>query len=530
MRPPVVPWPVLAILLMLLLAAPVLAAGGSPGSGNSAGGEGAAGTGGQSSAMSGSSFSGVATVSGPATSGNQGGGDPDEGSPANSATDSSSNSFSGSPGISNGGDSQPQGGPDSGDGTNEAGSVGKSGQDPTENSPPSMPAASNGANSMETDSPGGTQQQSRESPADETNGAEMSSLDGGSGGSPEQRGTRVQARGGDEVPGQGNQAGSPGVTNQAGSPDRTNPDSVRGSDYPPGWSCARAGTLAAIPVPGSASTGTPVATGATLPPGTTGMRGRGQGAENRPALPPGHVPYGEVPYGHIPYGPNPVETAVSSVPSTSEDPRRVTRHRTGQQAAIEVAHEEPRSTTAFPLLFPPLLPLGYRRIFGKNVLANPSRKLIHDHICRHPGTDLNGITAACDMNRETVRYHIRQLIAYRKITSLSADGNTRYFQNHGLFSMRDQMVIHHLEKGTTGEILRYIASHQGATRQDLAEYLGIAGPTVSRHLATLAREGLVITKKEGKFLRCELGTDVILPGSMKRLEIPEPEQGTCTGS
>jgi len=96
--------------------------------------------------------------------------------------------------------------------------------------------------------------------------------------------------------------------------------------------------------------------------------------------------------------------------------------------------------------------------------------------------------------------------------------------------VRDQMVIHHLEKGTTGEILRYISEHRGSTRQDIAEYLGVAGPTVSRHLATLAREGLVITKKEGKFLRCELGTDVILPGSPIRPEIPEPPQGACTGS
>jgi DNA-binding IclR family transcriptional regulator len=92
------------------------------------------------------------------------------------------------------------------------------------------------------------------------------------------------------------------------------------------------------------------------------------------------------------------------------------------------------------------------------------------------------------------------------------------------------MVIHHLEKGTSGEILRYISEHHGSTRQDIAEYLGIAGPTVSRHLATLASEGLVQTKREGKFLRCYLGTDVILPGSLVLQEGPEPQQGTCTGS
>ncbi len=366
----------------------------------------------------------------------------------------------------------------------------------------------------------GTQQQAREGPVVETNGAKMDPMAGNSGRSPEQRGTQVQARNGEEGTTEGNQAGSGAGANS---------NSVRGAEYAPGWSYARAGTLAVTPVPASTSTGTPEADGSTVPPGTPGMRGRGQGAGNRPTLPPGHVPYGEVPYGHVPYGPNPAATTVSSAQSSSEEPRRVTRHRTSLQAAVDVPEEEARSPAAFPLIFPPLLPLGYRRIFGKNVLANSSRKHIYDHICGHPGTDLNGITEACGMNRETVRYHLRQLTAYRKITLLSADGNTRYFQNHGLFSMRDQMVIHHLEKGTTGEILRYIASHQGATRQDLAEYLGIAGPTVSRHLATLVREGLVITKKEGKFLRCELGIDVILPGTLIRSESQEPPQGTCAG-
>jgi DNA-binding transcriptional ArsR family regulator len=511
MRPPVVPWPVLAILLVLLLVAPVLAAGGSPGSGNSAGGEGAAGTGGQFSATSGSSLSGVATVSGPATSGNQGGGTPDGGSLVNSATDSSSSPLSGSPGaLSHEGTSQPQGSPDSGEGTDETVFVGKYGQDSRGSPLDAKGAEANGGNSAETDSMSGMQQQAREGPVAETNGAEMAPMTGNAGRSPGQGGTQVQARGGEEVTAEGTRAGSGAGTNS---------NSIRGAGYVPGWSYARAGTLTETPVPAR-----------DVSPGTPGTRGRGQGAENRPALPPGHVPYGEVPYGHVPYGPNPAATTVSSAQSTSEEPRRTTRHRTSFQAATDVPEEETGSTTAFPLIFPPLLPLGYRRIFGKNVLANSSRKHIYDHICRHPGTDLNGITAACGMNRETVRYHLRQLTAYHKITLLSADGNTRYFENHGLFSMRDQMVIHHLEKGTTGEILRYISAHRGSTRQDIAEYLGIAGPTVSRHLATLVREGLVITRKEGKFLRCELGTDVILPGSLVRSESQEPQQGTCAGS
>ena len=320
----------------------------------------------------------------------------------------------------------------------------------------------------------------------------------------------MQARSGEAVAAEGTKAGPGSGLQSAGGHE---------AGYAPGWSGAGAGTV----------TDASVLVGDTGA-GSQGMKGRGQGGANMPEPLPGHVPYGEVPFGHVPYGPNPAASAVPSPSPASDEPRRAPRPRNGQQASIEVTGEGPGIPAAFPLIFPPILPLGYRRVFGKNVLANPSRKLIYDHICRHPGTSLNGITETCGMNRETARYHLKQLAASHKVTLLSADGNTRYFQNHGLFSKRDQLVIHHLEKGTSGEILRYISDHDGSTRQDIAEYLGIAGPTVSRHLATLAREGLVLTKKEGKFLRCYLGRDVILPGSRVLLDGSEPQQGTCTGS
>ena len=166
----------------------------------------------------------------------------------------------------------------SGDGAHEGVFVEKSDQNPGGNPSLSSSAEAHGGHSMEPDSGGGIPQQVQEGPAGEPNGAKVDPLTGNAGRIPDQRSTQVQTRGGEEVTEQGNQAGSL---------DRTNSDSVRGSGYAPGWSYARAGTLAAIPVLASASTGTPVPTGATLPPGTTGMRGRGQGAENTAGFTPG---------------------------------------------------------------------------------------------------------------------------------------------------------------------------------------------------------------------------------------------------
>jgi DNA-binding transcriptional ArsR family regulator len=510
MRPPVVPRPVLAAFLVLLFAAPVLAAGGSPGGGNSAGGGEPAGTGGQSSVGDEPSFFSVASASGQVASVNRGGGTPDGGSPAKSATDPSTNAQSGTPGSPSM-ESSPgiAGGPDTGNGNQEPGPAGGSGGNLRAGSLTGMTAGADidsvGASPWE-----GTQEQVREGPVVATNGAGMNLPAGNMGSKSQAADTREQTRNGE-----GPTTGGTRIGPEAGANSHTRHE----AGYAPGWSYSGTGTL--MDISGLVR---------DISPGPAGMKGNGQGRENRPVPSPGHVPYGEVPYGHIPYGPNPAATVLSPASSTTEEPRRATRQRNGQQAAMEVTEDERCSPAVFPLAFPPLLPLGYRRIFGKNILAHPSRKQIHDHISLHPGTDLKGIAEACGMNRETVRYHLKQMTAYHKITLLSAGGNIRYFQNHGLFSRMDQMVIHHLEKGTSGEILRYISVHPGSTRQDIAEYLGIAGPTVSRHLATLAREGLLLTKKEGKFLRCYLGTGVILPGFMMQQESPEPGQGTCTGS
>jgi DNA-binding transcriptional ArsR family regulator len=505
MRPRFVPWPVLAATLILLLAAPVLAAGGASGEGYHAGGGVTAGGGGQSYAMDGPSFSGSATASGQAATGSTGDRGFDGSSPAGYDADLSSDSGTVSPGILLPGEpSYPAGG----NGSREPSSAGNSAQDPTGRTSPEMAAGANREDFLDPSRRADAQEHGGEGPYG-ANGAGTDPSAGYGESVSDREGARMQAQSGETVAAEGHQAGpGSGLQSEGG----------HEAGYAPGWSGAGAGIV----------TDTSVLAGESA--GPTGMNGRGKGGANRPEPLPGHVPYGEVPFGHIPYGPNPAATAVSSAPPAHEEPRRSQRPRHGEQASIEVTTEEPGTPSAFPLVFPPILPLGYRRIFGKNVLANPSRKQIYEHICRHPGTDLSGITGACGMNRETVRYHLRQLAFYHKVTLLSSDGNTRYFQNHGLFSKVDQMVIHHLEKGTSGEILRYISDHHGSTRQDIAEYLGIAGPTVSRHLATLAGEGLVLTKKEGKFLRCYLGKDVILPGSLACRDVTEPQKGTCKGS
>ncbi|MBP1929653.1 DNA-binding transcriptional ArsR family regulator [Methanolinea mesophila] len=530
MTSPRVHWPVLAAILVLFLVAPVLAGGGSAGGGNSGPGEDVAGAGSQSIEGADSQGSYGSPVSGDAVSVGQGG-SRDEGAfsrnsdavPQGPAGGADEGEVSAPSSVASAWSGQTE---YSGSTAEAAPAPAGTGQGGSSEGLPTIDgsATGSGRNPGFTgisggygDNPAGTgqvarvPQQGAQGSARSPEGPQGMDPAGEKGAATEGSGARGQARAGDAGTGGAGLSGAESRASAGRSPE---------SGFTPGWSYSLEGTI----TDGEAYA-------RDIPRGPSETKGRGPGGMNGgPAVPPGHVPYGEVPFGHIPYGPNPAGTVMSPAPQAQEDQRRTPRPRSWQHATIETTGDTPAVPAAFPLVFPPLIPLGYRRIFGKNVLANPSRKRIYDHICQHPGTDLNGVTGACGMNRETTRYHLRQLASSHKITVLSADGNTRYFQNHGLFSRRDQMVIHHLEKGTSGEILRYVATHHGATRQDIAEYLGIAGPTVSRHLATLVREGLIVTRKEGKFLRCELGADVCIPGSPLRLEFPEHLQGACSGS
>jgi len=84
----------------------------------------------------------------------------------------------------------------------------------------------------------------------------------------------------------------------------------------------------------------------------------------------------------------------------------------------------------------------------------------------------------------------------------------------------------HLQNPTTRRILEIIASSPEVSRKDIAEIVGIAGPSISWHTKRLFGDGIITTCKKGRAIRytlCPAGADIF-----KRFRGQEP--GMAPGS
>jgi hypothetical protein len=180
------------------------------------------------------------------------------------------------------------------------------------------------------------------------------------------------------------------------------------------------------------------------------------------------------------------------------------------------------STPALPSFSPFgfLLLGGYRRISRKNVLDNNARQSIYDAIIRRPGIDTKTLADATGINENTLRYHLVRLVATGKIAGFSRPGVVRYFQNQGAYSRFEHLVFHYLWTGTPREILWMLYVHPGQTRQQIADALAIAGPSVTRQMEHLIEDGIVENRVPGRSNHYYLTEEAAR--TVSRLMIPAP--------
>jgi len=150
---------------------------------------------------------------------------------------------------------------------------------------------------------------------------------------------------------------------------------------------------------------------------------------------------------------------------------------------------------------------GYRRITPQNVLDHPIRRKIYALICENPGIDLHNLARNSGCNENTIRYHVDRIAEEKWITIFYQGKSDHFFENHNTYSEDAQLFLARYASGLTGRILKVIRHSPGITRKDLADQLGIAGPTVTRAVQDLAHEGSIRLEKKGKFTRHYLSNE-----------------------
>lgn len=144
---------------------------------------------------------------------------------------------------------------------------------------------------------------------------------------------------------------------------------------------------------------------------------------------------------------------------------------------------------------------GYRRLSGKNILEHEKRLKIYSAILMNPGIDVPALAASTGINLHTLRYHISYLVRMGKIACIEQGGGYHFFENHGRYAHADQQQILFHNYPTTNRILTLVEENPGVTRGEIADSLGLAGPSVTRWMQRLITEGMVTEVHEGRCVR-----------------------------
>ncbi|CCJ35335.1 regulatory protein, ArsR [Methanoculleus bourgensis MS2] len=145
--------------------------------------------------------------------------------------------------------------------------------------------------------------------------------------------------------------------------------------------------------------------------------------------------------------------------------------------------------------------LGYRRISRENLLDNTVRAQVFSCIVDHPGIHFHGIAQETGIRPGTLRYHLGILQRHHVIVLVKSDGYARFFRNDGTYSEPEQRLLAHLRRGVPHDILALLLRRPSATRTELAEDLGVAGPTITWHMKRLERDHLVSAERDGRCVR-----------------------------
>lgn len=171
--------------------------------------------------------------------------------------------------------------------------------------------------------------------------------------------------------------------------------------------------------------------------------------------------------------------------------------------------------------------LGCRRVGRENVLESTVRAGIYATIRAAPGIHLRALSLRAAVPVSTLRYHLAVLQDHHKITTLEEDGHLRFYENSGTYTASQQRVLKHLRNTTTRKILIGILEHPGASRQEVADTVGISGPAVTWHMKKLAEDRIIRQERDGREVRYRISEDAavdLVTGIMEPEERPVPSR------
>ncbi|WP_292520327.1 winged helix-turn-helix transcriptional regulator [Methanoculleus sp.] len=151
-----------------------------------------------------------------------------------------------------------------------------------------------------------------------------------------------------------------------------------------------------------------------------------------------------------------------------------------------------------------LVSLGFRRITKRTVLDDDFRSDLYRQIVANPGAGAGELSELTGASRGRLRYHLDLLIREGKVAAVDHRNRTGHFARNQGYTDLEQRILISLQEEPSRMILTHLLEAPDTTRSDVAERLGLSGPTISRHMQEFEAEGIVTAERDGRFVRYRL--------------------------
>jgi predicted transcriptional regulator len=143
---------------------------------------------------------------------------------------------------------------------------------------------------------------------------------------------------------------------------------------------------------------------------------------------------------------------------------------------------------------------------GDKLTDNTEMKIVN-YIKENPGSYLRQIKTELGISMGTIQYYLRKLEKDEKITS-SRNGLHKCFFVTGIFKDREKEIIRYLNQETPRKIIMFIIEQVQPTQNDIAKSLLISPPTITWNLKRLMISKIITGKKDGRYKRYLLSSDI----------------------
>ncbi len=128
-------------------------------------------------------------------------------------------------------------------------------------------------------------------------------------------------------------------------------------------------------------------------------------------------------------------------------------------------------------------------------------------ISKKPGSTMSGISKGTGISRDTVKYHVYNLISIGRVNMERIGKYSMLFLKKYKRERKARKVLVHLNIATRRKMVNAIMESSGVTNVELAQRLNLDKSTIHWHIDKLIRDGIVVFEKEGIYKKYYLTID-----------------------